>query len=335
MSRTPFLSFAAFAVAASMSFFFTACGPSTSCSAATCAGCCDAMGLCQAGVTSSACGERGAMCASCSVSSSCSAGRCSLGGVGGGVTGTGGGASAGGSAAGGSSGGGSAVGGGAAGGGLATGGGSAGSACDRAAPLIQSTCGALAATVSGQCQQLIGSSCATAATAWFDCLVAAPTSVTCVAGNFGSTTACVAQYQTLNSCLNGGTGGGSAGGGSAGGGTGGGNSSQLNQPCPNTAPLCAGTNLYCALNVTSNGTADGVFASTGACRKTCSTEADCGALEDCCALRNASATVCLPSSTGICDRPASVCKANGQSCVNDTNCCSGKCSAIFSECEAR
>ena len=330
MPRTSFLSFAAFAVAASMAFFFTACGPATTCSAATCAGCCDAMGLCQAGVTSSACGERGAMCASCSVTSSCSAGRCSLGGVGGGVSGSGGGASAGGVAGGGSAGGGSA-GGGSAGGG-SSGGGSAGSACDRAASLIQSKCGASAPTVTSQCQQLNGSSCASSASAWFDCLVAAPTSVTCVAGNFGSTTACVTQYQTLRTCL-GGAGGGSAGG-NAGGGAGGGNS-QLNQPCPNTAPLCAGTNLYCALNVTANGTSDGVFASTGACRKTCSTEADCGATEDCCMLRNASATVCLPSTTGICDRPASVCKANGQSCVNDTNCCSGKCSSLFNQCEAR
>jgi hypothetical protein len=31
----------------------------------------------------------------------------------------------------------------------------------------------------------------------------------------------------------------------------------------------------------------------------------------------------------------SVCKANGQSCVNDTNCCSGRCSALFNQCEAR
>lgn len=328
MSRNSFLSFAAFTVAVSMSLFFTACSPATSCSAATCAGCCDAMGLCQAGTTSSACGERGAMCASCAATSSCGAGRCSLVGVGGGVSAAGG-TSAGGVAGGGSSGGGNA-GGGNAGGGSSGGGNTGASACDRAASLIQSECGASAPTVLSQCQQLVASSCSSSATAWFDCLISAPTSVTCVAGDFGSTTACVSQFQTMRTCL-GGAGGGGAGGGSAGG-TSGGN--QLNQPCPNTAPLCVGTNLYCALNVTADGTSDGVFASTGACRKTCSTEADCGASQDCCMLRNASATVCLPSTTGICDRPASVCKANGQSCVNNTNCCSGKCSVLFSRCEA-
>lgn len=214
-------------------------------------------------------------------------------------------------------------------GGTGQGGGSAGSACDRSTALIQSKCGAAASTVLTQCQMLLGSSCPAQATAWLDCLAATPASVTCINGDYGSTTVCGAPYAALNSCLRGGTGGGAAGGGGAGGGT------ATGQPCPNTAPVCAGTNLYCALAVTADGTSDGVFASTGACRKTCSTEADCGALEDCCMLRNASVTVCVPSSTGICDRPVSVCKANGQSCVNDTNCCSGKCSALFSQCEAR
>lgn len=245
---------------------------------------------------------------------------------GGGSTGGGGGAllTGGGFVVGGSSGGGSAM-----AGGTGQGGGSAGSACDRSTALIQSKCGAAASTVLTQCQMLLGSSCPAQATAWLDCLAATPASVTCINGDYGSTTVCGAPYAALNSCLRGGTGGGAAGGGGAGGGT------ATGQPCPNTAPVCAGTNLYCALAVTADGTSDGVFASTGACRKTCSTEADCGALEDCCMLRNASVTVCVPSSTGICDRPVSVCKANGQSCVNDTNCCSGKCSALFSQCEAR
>jgi hypothetical protein len=94
------------------------CGPS-SCAV----GCCDQAGVCQSGMTNSACGERGGLCQACPISGICQAGRCGF------VGGTGGGAAAGGSAAGGSAAAGSAAGGLAAGG-SAAGGSAAGGSAD-------------------------------------------------------------------------------------------------------------------------------------------------------------------------------------------------------------
>ncbi|MDP1921257.1 MAG: hypothetical protein Q8L14_33760 [Myxococcales bacterium] len=74
------------------------------CSTATCpVGCCDAAGLCQSGMSSSACGIGGARCSACTVTQNCTQGMCSSGnsgtggfGAGGGSSGVGGGFSTGG-----------------------------------------------------------------------------------------------------------------------------------------------------------------------------------------------------------------------------------------------
>jgi hypothetical protein len=104
----------------------SACGGRPPCNAQTCPlGCCDTTGVCAPGNSSSACGQRGAMCTSCGVTSVCSSGTCQQN-IGSGAGSAGAGSAGGGTAGGGSAGGGSAGGGSAVGGGLAVGGGAAG-----------------------------------------------------------------------------------------------------------------------------------------------------------------------------------------------------------------
>ncbi|MDP2276275.1 MAG: hypothetical protein Q8N23_04055 [Archangium sp.] len=117
----------AFSAAAIIGAFVGCSATPPACSPATCAGCCDAAGACQAGASNSACGNQGNGCVSCQVATNCEFGTCrtstAVGGGGGGSTGggtgTGGGSMGGGT---GSTGGG--TGGGSTGGG--TGGGSMG-----------------------------------------------------------------------------------------------------------------------------------------------------------------------------------------------------------------
>ena len=53
------------------------CGPQKArCNASNCLGCCDATGACQIGTELSACGEKGAACASCTAAQICKAGAC-------------------------------------------------------------------------------------------------------------------------------------------------------------------------------------------------------------------------------------------------------------------
>jgi hypothetical protein len=63
--------------------------PSSQCSAATCAGCCDSAGVCQLGMADTACGAHGAVCTLCGLSMTCATGVC-VGGGSGGSGGTGG-----------------------------------------------------------------------------------------------------------------------------------------------------------------------------------------------------------------------------------------------------
>lgn len=82
------------------------CGATTTCSSATCGGCCDAMGKCQSGATIDACGINGESCGRCGANTTCARGSCEAGGntgggngsTGGGVGTTGGGSAAGGGA---------------------------------------------------------------------------------------------------------------------------------------------------------------------------------------------------------------------------------------------
>jgi hypothetical protein len=81
-------------------FFFAlvlaSCGSHPICSVATCPGCCDNTGACQAGTQRSACGENGATCAVCGGDQTCTLGACysagSQTGAGGGSAANGGGA---------------------------------------------------------------------------------------------------------------------------------------------------------------------------------------------------------------------------------------------------
>lgn len=115
---------------------FISCGPvKGTCTASTCAGCCDAQQFCQLNYTASACGKGGGKCVACATSETCAEGVCTFfgtvgGGAGGGAAGGSGGnagGGAGGTGGGAAGGGGGAMGGGAgggAGGGTAAGGGS-------------------------------------------------------------------------------------------------------------------------------------------------------------------------------------------------------------------
>jgi len=102
--------------------------PSTPCSAATCAGCCDSSGACQTGTDDAACGTAALLCSVCGSGFSCQNRTCmrtNAGGGSGGAAGGGTGGGTGGGATGGGTGGG-ATGGGTGGG--ATGGGTGGGA---------------------------------------------------------------------------------------------------------------------------------------------------------------------------------------------------------------
>ena len=101
---------------------------------------------------------------------------------------------------------------------------------------------------------------------------------------------------------------------------------QLGKPCARSAALCPGGGLYCALAV--NGDS---YASTGVCRKSCSLLSDCNAFHGCCALGNSSTKVCVDGDL-TCDDTQAICKADGQACANDTQCCSGICNSLFSQC---
>lgn len=82
----------AFAVAAFTGALVACSTPiNNECSAATCGGCCDAAGVCQAGDTVLNCGAAGNTCSSCSAGEVCTAAQCIPGGTGGGSGSTGGG----------------------------------------------------------------------------------------------------------------------------------------------------------------------------------------------------------------------------------------------------
>ncbi|MGV3621754.1 MAG: hypothetical protein ACO1OB_13095, partial [Archangium sp.] len=70
---------------------FANCGPSATCSSATCGGCCDATGKCQSGTSIDACGINGETCGRCGANTNCARGTCEAGGRGGGTGNTGGG----------------------------------------------------------------------------------------------------------------------------------------------------------------------------------------------------------------------------------------------------
>ena len=53
-----------------------ACGSTSRCDSATCLGCCDATGVCQAGSTALACGVGATVCAQCPLGSACVNGAC-------------------------------------------------------------------------------------------------------------------------------------------------------------------------------------------------------------------------------------------------------------------
>lgn len=55
---------------------FTACPPAARCSPDTCAGCCDAEGVCQPGDSAAACGQGGGTCQACGTGESCQARVC-------------------------------------------------------------------------------------------------------------------------------------------------------------------------------------------------------------------------------------------------------------------
>lgn len=84
----------------------SSCGPTRTCNATTCTGCCDTTGECRSGFDNSACGTRASACATCGLGQTCLSGACSTTGAGagtgtgGGFSGTGGGSAAGGSAGG-------------------------------------------------------------------------------------------------------------------------------------------------------------------------------------------------------------------------------------------
>jgi hypothetical protein len=89
ISLSFFAVLAALAVSAS-------CGSKPACGITTCPGCCDSHGACQAGSSTTACGENGVLCQACGALSSCTLGTCvplsgSGGGLGGGSGGGGGG----------------------------------------------------------------------------------------------------------------------------------------------------------------------------------------------------------------------------------------------------
>ncbi len=120
-------------VAAALSLVAGCSAPAPLCSTATCPGCCDDCGQCQAGVDRMACGLRGVSCRRCALSDDCVSGSCMApfgsptggGSAGGEATAggnTSGGSTAGGNAAGGNAAGGNTAGGNAAGGNAAGGG---------------------------------------------------------------------------------------------------------------------------------------------------------------------------------------------------------------------
>lgn len=63
---------------------FANCSPMTTCSSATCGGCCDGAGKCQSGTTVEACGVEAETCGRCGSGTSCVRGSCEAGGTGGG-----------------------------------------------------------------------------------------------------------------------------------------------------------------------------------------------------------------------------------------------------------
>src|SRR5690242_2259925 len=84
----------AVSLAAALGFLLAAsCSGKPACDVSNCNGCCDSKGVCQSGITQSACGTRGSTCTACSLNETCSASVCTpLSGAGGGAGGgTGGG----------------------------------------------------------------------------------------------------------------------------------------------------------------------------------------------------------------------------------------------------
>ena len=97
----------AFFAAAALGALVAACGATTParCSPASCAGCCDAAGACQAGASQNACGSQGNGCVSCAAGTNCEFGICRTGSSGGGGGGSTGGGTGGGTTGGGTGGG--------------------------------------------------------------------------------------------------------------------------------------------------------------------------------------------------------------------------------------
>ncbi|HEY1089253.1 MAG TPA: hypothetical protein VGE37_16220, partial [Archangium sp.] len=73
---------------------FASCSAPTERCEATCAGCCDASGTCQAGTGPLACGAQGRVCQACPAGAQCFLGQCTASTTGGGTGSTGGGGGA-------------------------------------------------------------------------------------------------------------------------------------------------------------------------------------------------------------------------------------------------
>ncbi len=176
----------------------SSCGPTRTCTATTCTGCCDTTGECRSGFDNSACGTRGGACGTCGLGQTCLSGACSITGSGAGTaTGGGFGGTGGGSTAGGGTGGG-------------------------VTPCNSTNCPGCCAT-GGQC--FTGRSDGACGTNGASC-------VACALGQ-----ACT-PLAVGGRCLSAGPGGGSAGGGSSGGGsaTGGGSAGGSTGCSPQTCP---------------------------------------------------------------------------------------------------
>jgi len=129
----------------------------------------------------------------------------------------------------------------------------------------------------------------------------------------------------------GGAGVGGAGAGGAGGRAGaggGGTSGVVGMPCSG-APTCAGA-LYCAVEVTGNGTTFGIYAPSGTCRASCMPGSTCPGGDSCCQVGNTPLYLCVPID---CDaKQVAVCHGQGQACTHDSNCCMGTCGDIPAIC---
>ncbi len=293
----------------------SSCGPTRTCNATTCTGCCDTTGECRSGFDNSACGTRASMCTTCGLGQTCLSGACSTTGsgagtaTGGGFSGTGGGSTGGGSTAGGGTGGGA-------------------TACN------STNCPGCCAS-GGQC--FTGRSDGACGSAGSSC-VACSLGQTCTALAVGGR--CLSSGPGGGSAGGGSTGGGTSGGGSAtGGGTGGGSTGCSPQSCTNgccfngqcqapTAARCGRNGAVCTTCQSTNTCVNGACTPCAGCvdigSGTCvtgTTNAQCGRQGQFCAdcaiqSLTCQSGSCLPApppctaqncSTGCCDPMSGAC----------------------------